>query len=99
MYIYKKKIRENFSFIADSSEYFCFNFQQKKLVQKTKSLQQSQTGFEQMLQMSLDLSSEEEDEWKKLRARYGSIWLKTTKYNISVTVIREFKKPRWPLRG
>lgn len=60
---------------------FCFNSQQKKLVQKTKSLQQSQTGFEQILQISLDLSSEEEDELKKLRARYGSICLKRTKYN------------------
>ena len=33
-----------------------------------------------MLQISLDLSSEEDDDLKKLRARYGSICLKKNKH-------------------
>ena len=39
---------------------------QKKMVQKARS----QTGFEQRLHISLDLSPEEDEELKKLFARY-----------------------------
>lgn len=50
-------------------KHFLIISQQKKAVQKTKSLQ-SQSGFEQLLHISLDLSPEEDEELRKLCARY-----------------------------
>lgn len=81
-------------FVVDRSLYLCIISLQKKTAQKTRSLQQSQTGFEQILHIALDLAPEEEEELKKLRARYNRNCKETIKHSSIIYVCEPQSAPR-----